>query len=243
MTVGTTGVASAAEADGYDLEDYPFTLGVASGDPLPGSVVLWTRLAPEPLTPDGGMPEETVSVRWEVATDEAIEDVVASGTASARPELAHSVHVDVRGLDPDTEYFYRFGVGSVESPVGRTQTAPAPDADLEESRFAFASCQHYPTGYYTAYDNMADENLDLVIQLGDYIYEGDLNSPLGRDHEPPREIESLSDYRIRHAQYKSDPNLQDAHGSFPWLVTWDDHEVVNDYADEDHPSAPPEEFL
>ena len=243
MTVGTAGTAGAAETDGYDLGDYPFSLGVGSGDPLPDSVVLWTRLAPEPLTPDGGMPDETVSVGWSVATDESMDDVVAGGTAPARPALAHSVHVDVRELEPDAEYFYRFSVGSVESPVGRTRTAPAPDADVEEFRFAFASCQHYPTGYYTAYDNMADEDLDLVIQLGDYIYEGSGSSEFDRDHEPPREIESLSEYRIRHAQYKTDPDLQAAHGSFPWLVTWDDHEVVNDYADEDHPSAPPEEFL
>ena len=243
VTVGTGEVAAAPPAGDYEFETNPFRIGVGSGDPLPESIVLWTRLVPEPLEPGGGMPEETVSVRWEVATDEAIEDVVASGDAPARPELAHSVHVDVRELDPGTEYFYRFTAGGTQSPVGRTQTAPAPGADVEAFCFAFASCQNYPSGYYTAYDNMVDEDLDLVIQLGDYIYEGGASSEFDRDHEPPREIQSLSDYRIRHAQYKSDPNLQAAHGSFPWLVTWDDHEVKNNYADEKHPSAPPEEFL
>ena len=246
-TIGTAGLTNAAMAEtssDISFERNPFTLGVASGDPLPDSVVLWTRLAPDPLAEDGGMPDQEVSVKWEVATDEAVENIVMSGIATASPELAHSVHIDTRELEPDTEYFYRFEAGSTQSPVGRTQTAPASDAEAEEFAFAFASCQHYPTGYYTAYDHLADEDLDLVFQLGDYIYEDGLErSHLGRGHEPPREIQTLSDYRIRHAQYKTDQNLQDAHAAFPWVVTWDDHEVVNNYADEDHPSDPPDQFL
>jgi alkaline phosphatase D len=237
-----TGTAAADHDSDAPFED-PFTLGVASGDPLPDAVVLWTRLAPEPLEGDGGMPDRKVEVRWWVATDERMDDVVKKGVTQARPEYAHSVHVDARGLDPDTEYYYEFEAGSERSPRGRTKTAPAPDADVDAFTFAFASCQHYPTGYYTAYDHMAEENLDLVVQLGDYIYEGGLQGVLGRGHEPPRTVQTLPEYRIRHAQYKSDTNLQRAHGAFPWIVTWDDHEVVNNYADEDHPSAPPEEFL
>jgi alkaline phosphatase D len=243
-TAGTTDTARATASTDVTFNANPFTVGIASGDPLPDSVVLWTRLAPKPLTADGGMPDRDVPVTWQVATDETMKDIVTSGVATARPELAHSVHVDLRGLEPDTEYFYRFKAGATRSPVGRTQTAPASNADVEEFTFAFASCQHYPTGYYTAYDHLADEDLDVVVQLGDYIYEDGLEiSHLGRGHEPPHEIQTLSDYRIRHAQYKTDQHLQDAHAAFPWIVTWDDHEVVNNYADEDHPSAPPDQFL
>lgn len=245
-TVATVGTApaNAEHTSDHVFERYPFTLGVASGDPLSDSVVLWTRLAPQPLAEDGGMPDEDVAVTWRLARDEGMSDLVGSGTATARPGLAHSVHVDVQGLQPDTEYFYRFEAGHTRSPVGHTQTAPGPDATVEEFTFAFASCQHFPTGFYNAYDHMADEDLDLVVHLGDYIYEDGLSvSHLGRGHRPTHETTTLSDYRIRHAQYKTDENLQDAHGAFPWIVTWDDHEVVNNYADEDHPSAPPEEFL
>lgn len=248
MTVGTAGATNVAAESATDanFDADPFTLGVASGDPLHDSVVIWTRLAPEPLAKDGGMPDETVSVAWSVATDKDMNDTIASGTAAARSDLAHSVHVDVRELKPDTEYFYQFEAGSKQSPVGRTKTAPAPGSNVDELTFAFASCQHYPSGYYTAYDHMADEDLDLVFQLGDYIYEDGLSkSALGnRGHEPPKETKSLSDYRIRHAQYKTDENLQDAHAAFPWIVTWDDHEVENNYADEtSENNAPPEEFL
>ena len=245
--VGASGVGAAAgkENNGRGpIKGDPFTLGVASGDPLPDSVVLWTRLAPEPLSEDGGMPDRQVPVQWEMAADEDMDDVVGKGNVKARPEYAHSVHIDVRGLDPDTEYFYQFKVGPDRSPVGRTKTAPAEGADVEEFTFAFASCQNYPFGYYTAYDHLADEDLDLAIQLGDYIYEGGAQGSLGRGHEPPREIESLGDYRIREAQYKTDSNLQDAHAAFPWLVTWDDHEVENNYADAtSQANDPTQEFL
>ncbi len=190
------------------------------------------------------MPDRQVPVQWEIATDEAMDDTVGRGTAKARPEYAHSVHIDVKGLEADTEYYYQFRVGPDRSPVGRTKTAPAEGADVDELRFAFTSCQHYPSGYYTAYDHLADEDLDLVVQLGDYIYEGGGQGSLDRGHEPPREIKSLSDYRIREAQYKTDSNLQDAHAAFPWLVTWDDHEVENNYADAtSENNDPTQEFL
>lgn len=240
-----TGVAGAEEHGGQaPRTSNPFTLGVASGDPLPDSVVLWTRLAPEPLTENGGMPNHLVPVQWEIATDEDMSQTVGRGNAKARPEYAHSVHIDVKGLDPDTEYFYQFKVGPNRSPVGRTKTAPMAEADVDEFDFAFTSCQNYPFGYYTAHHHLADEDLDLAIQLGDYIYEGGAQGSLGRGHEPPREIQSLNDYRIRQAQYKTDEDLQDAHAAFPWLVTWDDHEVENNYADAtSEDNAPTREFL
>jgi alkaline phosphatase D len=218
---------------------YPFSLGVASGDPLPNGVVLWTRLAPDPLAEDGrgGMPQETVPVQWEVATDQGFQQIVLSGTELATPELAHTVHVEVAGLLPAREYFYRFKAGLEQSPVGRTKTAPAAGAAVSRMNFAFVSCQQYEHGYYTAYRRMAEqETLDLVVHLGDYIYEYGPNryvAPGGnvREHVGP-ETNDLPRYRRRHAQYKTDPDLRAAHAAFPWVVTWDDHEVDNNYADE-----------
>ncbi|WP_101297111.1 alkaline phosphatase D family protein [Halegenticoccus soli] len=245
--LGTTGAGFATAEENKVrgvLGSDPFTLGVTSGDPLPDSVVLWTRLVPEPLEGDGGMPDRQVPVQWRIATDEEMNNVVGEGDAIAHPEYAHSIHVDVKGLDPNTEYYYQFKVGPHYSPVGRTKTAPAEGAAVEEFRFAFTSCQNYPRGYYTAHRHLAEEDLDLAIHLGDYIYEGGAQGSLGRGHEPPREIESLDDYRIRHAQYKTDPDLQAAHAAFPWIVTWDDHELDNNWADEiSQDDDPVEEFL
>jgi alkaline phosphatase D len=150
--------------------DYPFKLGVSSGDPLPDGVVLWTRLAPDPLN-GGGMPDRRVTVQWQIATDDTFRNIVREGDAFARPELAHSVHVEVGGLAPGRGYFYRFRAGSELSPVGRTKTAPAIGTALATMKFAFASCQQYEHGYFTAYRHMAQEDLDLVFHLGDYIYE------------------------------------------------------------------------
>jgi len=218
------------------FSDYPFSLGVASGDPVSDGVVLWTRLAPDPLN-GGGMPDRKVPVQWQVATDEGFANVVREGSTFARPELAHSVHVEASGLNPASEYFYRFRAGRDLSPVGRTKTAPAAGASLAEMSFAFVSCQQYEHGYFTAYRRMAEqEQLDLVVHLGDYIYEYGPNeyvAPGGnvRAHSGP-EIITLSDYRNRHAQYRTDEDLQAAHAAFPWAVTWDDHEVENNYADE-----------
>lgn len=209
-----------------DLPDAPFTLGVASGDPTPDGMVLWTRLAPDPLA-GGGMPDVAVPVVWEVATDDTFTEIVATETTIAPPEFAHSVHVRVVGLEPDTWYRYRFRAGTWVSPVGRTRTAPAWGSSPTSLRLAVATCQHWCRGYYTAHQNMALEDLDLVVFVGDYIYESSVTGP--RTHGTPT-AQTLADYRNRHALYKTDPNLQAAHAAFPWMVTWDDHEVVNNYA-------------
>ncbi|WP_347552844.1 alkaline phosphatase [Pseudalkalibacillus hwajinpoensis] len=215
--------------------NYPFTLGVTSGDPLADSVVLWTRLAPEPLN-GGGMPYHNIPVQWEISKDEKFHKLVDSGTEIARPELGHSVHVEVTNLQPNRQYYFRFIAGKEVSPLGKTKTLPPPGEQLANLTFAFASCQQFEHGYYTAYKHMAEENLDLVIHLGDYIYEYGPNEYIAktgnvRTHSGP-EIITLEDYRNRLAQYKSDKDLQAAHAAFPWIVTWDDHEVENNYADE-----------
>jgi len=208
---------------------YPFSLGVASGDPLPDGVVLWTRLAPRPLEPGGGMGTEPVEVSWQIADDEAMTRVVQQGTATANAAWAHSVHIEVEGLRPDRWYWYRFKAGGEVSPIGRTRTMPPAGAAGGRLRFAFASCQKYEVGYYTAYEHMAREDLDLVVHLGDYIYEKGDDDTAVRRHNTP-EIFTLDDYRARYAVYKSDPALQAAHAMAPWIVTWDDHEVSNNYA-------------
>ena len=221
-------LAGWARSDGMRFADDPFQLGIASGDPWPDGVVLWTRLAPNPLQ-GGGMPAQNVPVKWEVATDERMQNVVAKGRATARPEWGHSVHVEVRGLQPSRWYWYRFTVDAGASPIGRTRTAPARNANNDRMNFAFASCQHYETGYYTAYKHLAADDLDLVIHLGDYIYEGGAANDRVRKHKSP-EIKTIEDYRNRYALYKGDPLLQQAHANFPWAVVWDDHEVDNNYA-------------
>lgn len=203
----------------------PFTLGVASGDPLSDSVVLWTRLAP--LSEE--LSRENVEVSWSIASDEAMRSTVREGVAIASPHGAHSVHVEAEGLESDRWYWYRFRAGDAESEVGRTRTAPADGASVEGVRFAFASCQHYEHGYYTAYRHMAAEELDYVFHLGDYIYESVFGENLVRSHDSG-EPETLAEYRDRYALYKSDPDLRAAHAAFPWIVTWDDHEVDNDFA-------------
>lgn len=219
---------------------HPFTLGVASGDPAPDGFVLWTRLAPRPLEPGGGMAPAPVEVEWVVAEDEALRRVVRRGAASAAPDWAHSVHVEVEGLRPDRWYWYRFTAGGEASATGRTRTLPAADATPERLRFAFASCQKYEVGYYAAYEHLVGEELDLVVFLGDYIYEKDDDADAVRPHGLPEAV-TLGDYRVRYALYKSDPALQAAHAHAPWIATWDDHEVNNDYAGEvpEHPERQP----
>ncbi|MCG8544941.1 MAG: alkaline phosphatase D family protein [Alphaproteobacteria bacterium] len=220
-----------------------FTLGVASGEPGPDRVVIWTRLARDPLH-GGGMPDAPIDVGWTVATDDAMRTIVRQGTVTAQPEFAHSVHVDVQGLEPHRWYWYRFHVGSEESPVGRTRTAPAAGQGVDRFRFAFASCQKYEDGYYTAYRHLAAEDLDLVLHLGDYIYEGKAKDGQVRKHNSA-ECKTLVDYRNRYAQYKLDPDLQAAHAAFPWAVAPDDHEVDNNYANdkEEELRVSSEEFL
>lgn len=208
--------------------EYPFQLGIASGDPAPDGVVLWTRLAPDPLN-GGGMPPEDVQVHWQVATDEKMTQVVRKGVATASKDWAHSVHVEVQGLLPDRVYWYQFKAADESSPVGRTRTAPAGDVMLARFRFAFASCQHYEYGYFNVLGHMADEDLHAVVHLGDYIYEGGISKGRPRQHNSG-ELVSLDDYRNRYALYRSDQNLQAAHAAFPWIVTWDDHEFDNNYA-------------
>ena len=222
---------------------YPFSLGIASGYPLAGGFVLWTRLAPVPDAPGGGMAPAVVPVRWEVARDEKFAHIAASGTAYATPDWAHSVHVEVNGLEPARWYWYRFIAGDAASPAGRTRTAPGPAARPDRLRFAFASCQQYEQGFYGAWRHAAADELDLVAFLGDYIYE----SSWGRDHvrkHNAAEPQTLDDYRGRYALYKADADLQAAHAACPWICTWDDHEVENDYANDRSENADhPEWFL
>lgn len=234
LLVGTAAAGSTRYRAPRWLGD-PFTLGIASGDPTPDGVVLWTRLAPDPFAPDGlgGMAMAPVTVDYEVAADEGFRRVVTRGSAVATRELAHSVHPEVRGLEPGRWYYYRFRAGTAISPVGRTRTAPAAGAPTARMRFAFASCQSWSSGYYTAYDHLSAEDLDLVVHLGDYIYEKEWRR--GRDGEPipdhlRGEAVDLAGYRLRYAQYKAEHPLRTAHEAFPWLVTLDDHEVDNNWA-------------
>ncbi|MFD2923412.1 alkaline phosphatase D family protein [Halobacillus naozhouensis] len=218
----------------------PFQLGVASGDPLPDGVVLWTRLAPEPLAEDGlgGMPDRKVPVQWEVSEDQNFRYVVQHGVALALPELAHSVHVELEGLEPNRYYYYRFKVGSEVSSTGRTKTAPSAGTPISSLSFAVASCQAWYHGYYTAYQHMTADDLDFVLFSGDYIYEYAINSnnlvrPVKLSSAHNVKIVTLDQYRLRYSLFKTDPDLQAAHAAFPWILTWDDHEVENNYADED----------
>jgi alkaline phosphatase D len=220
----------AAEALGADYDPAPFTLGVASGDPLANSVLLWTRLAPEPLAAEQPLPE-VVEVEWTVAVDRTLRQVVARGTAPASATLGHSVHVPVAGLRPDTRYWYAFKALGRTSRVGRTRTAPAGGA--RRVRFAAANCQAFHDGFYAAHRGIAREDVDFVVHLGDYIYEhgqvGGVPADHVRDHEGPS-VFTVADYRRRHALYKGDASLREAHAAHPWFPTWDDHEVVNDYS-------------
>jgi len=224
---------------------YPFTLGVASGDPAPDGVVLWTRLAPEPLA-GGGMPMADVEVAFEVARDDGFADIVQSGTALARPEFGHAVHVELSGLEPGRVYWYRFIAGDEVSPTGRTKTAPAAGAPVDRLRFAFCGCNHFETGYFTAFRELAREDLDFVFHTGDYIYEYRASGgeePRVRQHHGD-EIYTITDYRNRYAQYKADPDFKAAHAAAPFIVTWDDHEVDNNWAAAiDQDGTPPEVFV
>ncbi|WP_405150932.1 alkaline phosphatase D family protein [Sphaerisporangium sp. NBC_01403] len=211
----------------------PFTLGIASGDPAADGFVLWTRLAPDPLAEDGhgGVPARDVEVGWQIAADERFRQVVRTGTATARPGSAHSVHVEVEGLQPGREYFYRFRANGHLSEVGRTLTAPTTASSLS---FAAVSCAQYEHGYYTAYRRMAEQHPDLVVHLGDYIYEYSGGVYTAADGNVRRhaggKLQTLADYRVRHAQYKTDPDLRFAHRQSPWVVIFDDHEVENNWA-------------
>ena len=205
----------------------PFALGVASGSPTHDSVVLWTRLLAQGVSESLG--KEPVTVRWELAHDEQFARSVQKGQAQALPQLAHSVHVEVAGLEPDRWYFYRFMTGDAVSATGRTRTFPAPDAAAQKLRLAYASCQRWDHGYFSAWRHMLQENLDAVLFLGDYIYEYPSSF---RSVRPASGgwVLTLDDYRQRYALHRGEAELQAMHAACPWLVTWDDHEVQNDYA-------------
>lgn len=215
----------------------PFTLGVASGDPIPGGIVLWTRLAPEPKALDGhgGMPSTDVGLEWQLATDESFGQVIASGTTTASYDWAHSVHVEVSGLKSNFVYFYRFRTSdgsSYISPVGKFRTAPAAAAMVDQLNFATASCQHFEQGWYHAYQHMADQHPDLVLFLGDYMYErgNPANTLRVRDYTlSDNETETLDEYRLQYADHHSDPQLQAAHHAAAWICVFDDHEVNNNW--------------
>ncbi len=211
------------------IPDDPFQLGVASGDPAVDGVVLWTRLCPRPNEADGGMPREAVEVDWELAEDEAFSSGVRRGKALALPELAHSVHVEIPGLAAERPYWYRFTAGGRRSEVGRTRTLPVPGSLPARVRFALASCQNWEQGLYTAYGHLLRDDVDFVFFVGDYIYEGVAKVPIFRKH-PGNVCKTLEDYRLRYALYKSDPALRAVHAAVPWMVTPDDHEVENNYA-------------
>ncbi|HYC96251.1 MAG TPA: alkaline phosphatase D family protein [Sphingomicrobium sp.] len=233
--------------------NYPFSLGIASGDPSPDGFVIWTRIAPDPLDPHGGMGMGVLPVKWEVASDDRFASIVASGEAPARPELAHSVHVEVAGLQPDRPYFYRFEAAGERSVRGQARTLPLASSSPQLLRFGVAGCQNYEDGYYTAFRHLAREDLAFVYHYGDYIYEyrGDPLRPGWGDrpiYTPVRQhlgqlTTSLDDYRRRYAQYKMDADLQRAHAAHAFFMSYDDHEVDNNWVgDIDAREIPPEIF-
>lgn len=216
---------------------YPFGLGIASGDPSADGFVIWTKLAPLPLARNGGMPMKAVEVAYEIAAEANMRGVVQRGTALARPELGHAVHVEIAGLEPNRDYFYRFSCGGERTMIGRARTLPAAGASVERVNFGVLGCQRYEDGFFSAFRHVADERFDFVFHYGDYIYEYRMVRPNERPLPvarvmpgEPDEIYSLADYRQRYAIYKMDPDLQLAHASAPWIVSFDDHEVDNNFA-------------
>jgi alkaline phosphatase D len=234
--VATPAVLHRASAQSWSKGN-PFSLGVASGAPRVDGFVLWTRLAPEPMSTDpenpGGMSGGDAAVGYEIATDDAMANVVLRGEATAEAKFAHSVHLDVSGLQSGRPYWYRFKSGDATSPVGRAITLPAPGASLDKMRFGFVSCSNYEHGYFSAYRHLTEEHPDVVLFLGDYIYDTiEERQPIVRRHSDGVVASTLPTYRNRYAQYRLDPDLQNLHAQVPSLVTWDDHEVENDYADQ-----------
>ena len=243
---------STVRAQALGFADYPFTLGVAAGDALPDGFVIWTRLAPRPLEPQGGMPLTPVAVDWEVAEDDGFKTIAAKGQETAHPELAHAVHVEVAGLKPGRLYWYRFKCAGEKSLTGLARTLPAVGAKVDKVRFAAVGCQHFEAGYYTAYRHVAEEELDFVFHYGDYIYEYSPGTVLDAFHRPieavrhyvGREPYTLGDYRIRYAQETMDADLQAARAAHPWFCTYDDHEVDNNWVSQfDQDGTDPALFL
>lgn len=228
--------------EAWASQDDPFPLGVASGEPLPDAIVLWTRLAPRPLQADGGMPQAAVPVRWEVAADARFTQVLRQGVIVAEPAVAHSVHVLVEGLAPGRTYHYRFEAGGQRSPVGRTRTAPDPAEPVRQLRMALASCQHYEHGHFNSHREIAASDVDLVLFVGDYIYTTQAPHHIKvRNHvlemDPHPGGRTPADYRIHHASYKLDDDLRACHAAHPWLMVWDDHEVMSDYTGDTAPGV------
>lgn len=227
--------AQAPTLDNWRETAEVFTLGVASGEPRPDSVVIWTRLAPKPQQADGGMPPQSVAVQWEVATDPRFGNVVRRGSELAEAARAHSLHVEVAGLLPGREYFYRFQAAGQLSVVGRTRTAPDPLEKTPRLRMALASCQHFEAGQFSVHRDIAASDVDLVLFVGDYIYETPIRSYLRMRSHPHRfpsdqKLYTLADYRQHHATYRLEADLRACHAAHPWLMVWDDHDVLNDYA-------------
>lgn len=211
-----------------------FLHGVASGDPLPDGVLLWTRVTPVPeAVPGSGLGPDTV-VSYVIARDKALTNVVAQGSVTATAASDHTVKADVRGLSPATDYWFRFSAGGTDSPVARTRTAPAAGASVSGLRFGVVSCANWEAGYFSPYRHLANRgDLDAWLHLGDYIYEyasGDFTAggTVVRPHAPAHEITTLADYRTRHGRYKTDPDLQKLHATVPCIAIWDDHEIAND---------------
>ncbi len=245
LATATTAPAASATAAGQNSAARTpapaFLHGVASGDPLPDGVLLWTRVTPEPgAEPGSGRGAET-PVRWEVAEDREFTAIAASGTTLAAASSDHTVKADVRGLRPATTYYYRFTAsgpdtegGEVRSPTGRTRTAPAVGANVAGVRFGVVSCANWEAGWFSAYRHLAARgDLDAVVHLGDYLYEYGIGEyptqgAALREHRPAHEILDLADYRTRHGNYKTDADLQALHAAHPMIAIWDDHEVAND---------------
>jgi alkaline phosphatase D len=252
-SVATFAAAPAIIRAQSNWREFPFSLGIASGEPAADGFVIWTKLAPEPLAPDGGMAMGPMPVKWEVGSDDRFSAIVAEGEAVARPELGHAVHVEVAGLQPDRPYWYRFTANGERSFTGRARTLPAAGASVAALKFGVAGCQNYEDGYFNAFRHLAREDLAFVYHYGDYIYEY-RGSPTrsnffgGAIQVPVREhfgqtTYTLTDYRQRYAQYKTDTDLQRAHAAHSFFSTYDDHEVDNNWVqDIDAEGSPAEIF-
>ncbi len=235
-TAAASSVALGPGAGPADAGASYFRHGVASGDPTPHSVVLWTRVTPTANATPGSGRGPRIAVTWQVARDRRFRHVVRRGKVMTGRGRDHTVKVDPGGLGAGRVYFYRFLYRGQSSPVGRTKTAPPANADNAGLRFGMVSCSNLQAGWFSSYRHLAARNdLDLVVHLGDYVYEygpgeygyGQSNDDI-RTHVPAREMVSLADYRQRHAQYKRDPDLLRLHAKYPFVTTWDDHETTND---------------
>jgi alkaline phosphatase D len=226
----------------------PFSVGLASGSPRSDGFVLWTRLAPKPLSAEGGdvdgMSGEAITVAYEIADDPSMHHIVQRGDAIADPKFGFSVHAEVTGLQPERSYWYRFISGEATSRVGRAITAPAEGSALERLRVGFVSCANYEHGYFSAYRHLANDNPDIALFLGDYIYDTAIGEQAVRKHADGVLAKTLANYRNRYTQYQLDADLQRFRAEVPALVTWDDHEVENDYGDKwSQTFLDPEKFL